>query len=246
MAGRRVTGGVRRAMRVAARELVSERPRTRGVSPASPRAPCHRPAATRSRVARDRARLRALRPDGGQRAPLPDRRRARGRPLGRPAAPGGRARGRADDVPPAGAPGPAAPDTAHGRPPQRLLRPGRGGRARGVLVPVRRRGSGTRGHGAPPRRGGRCVLAPAGGPTDGDHRAPGADRARPRSSRTGLAAERPTPGWRTFDLEPGTLFHLPARTPHAVVCRRRSLAVTLTWARETRRGRRAPRAAGTR
>jgi mannose-6-phosphate isomerase-like protein (cupin superfamily) len=26
-------------------------------------------------------------------------------------------------------------------------------------------------------------------------------------------------GWRTFDLEPGSLFHLPARTPHAVVCR---------------------------
>ena len=39
------------------------------------------------------------------------------------------------------------------------------------------------------------------------------------------------PGWRTFDLAPGTLFHLPARTPHAVVCRRRSLAVTLTWGR---------------
>lgn len=38
-------------------------------------------------------------------------------------------------------------------------------------------------------------------------------------------------GWRTFDLEPGSLFHLPSRTPHAVVCRRRSLAVTLTWGR---------------
>jgi mannose-6-phosphate isomerase-like protein (cupin superfamily) len=38
-------------------------------------------------------------------------------------------------------------------------------------------------------------------------------------------------GWRTFDLDPGSLFHLPARTPHAVVCRRRSLAVTLTWRR---------------
>jgi hypothetical protein len=44
----------------------------------------------------------------------------------------------------------------------------------------------------------------------------------------------PRAGWRTFDLEPGTLFHLPARTPHAVVCRRRSLAVTLTWARAAR------------
>jgi hypothetical protein len=49
-------------------------------------------------------------------------------------------------------------------------------------------------------------------------------------------------GWRTFDLPPGSLFHLPARTPHAVVCRRRSLAVTLTWGsaprvRDGRRGR---------
>jgi mannose-6-phosphate isomerase-like protein (cupin superfamily) len=51
------------------------------------------------------------------------------------------------------------------------------------------------------------------------------DRA-PRSGRR--------PGWRTFDLAPGTLFHLPARTPHAVVCRRRSLAVTLTWGRTAR------------
>jgi hypothetical protein len=48
-------------------------------------------------------------------------------------------------------------------------------------------------------------------------------------------------GWRTFDLEPGTLFHLPARTPHAVVCRRRSLAVTLTWKRPARRAARSAR-----
>ncbi|HEY7602180.1 MAG TPA: cupin domain-containing protein [Methylomirabilota bacterium] len=41
-------------------------------------------------------------------------------------------------------------------------------------------------------------------------------------------------GWQTVDLEPGSLFHLPARTPHGVVCRRRSLAVTLTWARAAR------------
>jgi hypothetical protein len=41
-------------------------------------------------------------------------------------------------------------------------------------------------------------------------------------------------GWRTLHLPPGTLFHLPARTPHAVVCRQRSLAVTLTWARPRR------------
>jgi hypothetical protein len=41
-------------------------------------------------------------------------------------------------------------------------------------------------------------------------------------------------GWRTLDLGPGTLFHLPPRTPHAVVCRGLSLAVTLTWRRAPR------------
>ncbi len=51
-------------------------------------------------------------------------------------------------------------------------------------------------------------------------------------------------GWRTVELEPGSLFHLPSRTPHAVVCRRRSLAVTLTWARSARPASRARRAAG--
>jgi mannose-6-phosphate isomerase-like protein (cupin superfamily) len=59
-----------------------------------------------------------------------------------------------------------------------------------------------------------------------------ADRA-PRNGRQ--------PGWRTFDLEPGTLFHLPARTPHAVVCRRRSLAVTLTWGRSAHQAERSTR-----
>ena len=58
------------------------------------------------------------------------------------------------------------------------------------------------------------------------------DRAPPSGRRT---------GWRTFDLEPGTLFHLPAWTPHAVVCRRRSLAVTLTWGRAARTGERSAR-----
>ena len=48
-------------------------------------------------------------------------------------------------------------------------------------------------------------------------------------------------GWRTFDLAPGSLFHLPARTPHAVVCRRRSLAVTLTWGPARRTAARAAR-----
>jgi hypothetical protein len=36
-------------------------------------------------------------------------------------------------------------------------------------------------------------------------------------------------GWRTLDLTPGTLFYLPPRTPHRVVCRGRSLALSLTW-----------------
>jgi len=42
--------------------------------------------------------------------------------------------------------------------------------------------------------------------------------------------------WRTIDLTPGTLFHLPPRTPHRVVCHGRSLAISMTWARPTRRG----------
>jgi len=36
-------------------------------------------------------------------------------------------------------------------------------------------------------------------------------------------------GWWTRALEPGTLFYMPARTPHRVVCHERSLAVSLTW-----------------
>jgi len=42
-------------------------------------------------------------------------------------------------------------------------------------------------------------------------------------------------GWRTLDLPPGSLLYLPPRTPHAVVCHGRSLALSLTWSR--RRGR---------
>lgn len=49
-----------------------------------------------------------------------------------------------------------------------------------------------------------------------------------------LAAGGRRAGWRTLDLEPGTLLCLPPRTPHAVVCRGRSLAVTLTWRRRRR------------
>ncbi len=36
-------------------------------------------------------------------------------------------------------------------------------------------------------------------------------------------------GFRTLRLEPGTLFHMPPRTPHRVVCYERSLAVSLTF-----------------
>jgi hypothetical protein len=35
--------------------------------------------------------------------------------------------------------------------------------------------------------------------------------------------------WRTLELRPGTLFHLPPWTPHDVVCHGRSLALSLTW-----------------
>jgi hypothetical protein len=42
-------------------------------------------------------------------------------------------------------------------------------------------------------------------------------------------------GWPTYALSPGTLFYLPPRTPHRVVCHRRSLALSLTWSRPTRR-----------
>jgi hypothetical protein len=47
-------------------------------------------------------------------------------------------------------------------------------------------------------------------------------------------------GWRTLDLPPGSLLYLPPRTPHAVVCHGRSLALSLTW---SRRRARAPRVA---
>ncbi len=52
-------------------------------------------------------------------------------------------------------------------------------------------------------------------------------------------------GWRTFDLLPGSLFYLPPWTPHRVVCRARSLALSLTWS-PPRRGAAASRVAGTR
>jgi len=45
---------------------------------------------------------------------------------------------------------------------------------------------------------------------------------------------RPGAGWRTLELAPGTLFHLPPWTPHDVVCHGRSLALSLTWSRPGR------------
>ena len=60
---------------------------------------------------------------------------------------------------------------------------------------------------------------------------PRVPRGTPEELDDRLAQGSRRTGWRTFDLEAGSLFHLPARTPHAVVCRRRSLAVTLTWGR---------------
>jgi hypothetical protein len=54
----------------------------------------------------------------------------------------------------------------------------------------------------------------------------------PRQTRRGR-------GWRTLDLAPGTLFHLPPWTPHDVVCHGRSLALSLTWRALDARGRRA-------
>jgi hypothetical protein len=53
-------------------------------------------------------------------------------------------------------------------------------------------------------------------------------------------APRDDPRWTTFDLPPGSLFSLPPRTPHEVVCHARSLALSLTWAPARRPHRAAP------
>jgi hypothetical protein len=49
--------------------------------------------------------------------------------------------------------------------------------------------------------------------------------------RGGRGAPRGTSPWWERDLEPGSLLYLPPRAPHRVVCRGRSLAVSLTWGR---------------
>ena len=54
----------------------------------------------------------------------------------------------------------------------------------------------------------------------------------PPRTPSDLDADRASgPGWRMLDLPPGSLLYLPPRTPHAVVCHGRSLALSLTWAR---------------
>ena len=58
----------------------------------------------------------------------------------------------------------------------------------------------------------------------------------PRQART-------TDAWRTLELAPGSLFHLPPWTPHDVVCHDRSLALSLTWRALNACGRRATPAA---
>ena len=144
-------------------------------------------------MARHRSRLRRVCHDGRQRASVPDRRGAPGRPVGGPAAPRDRPGVRADRLSPAGAPGAATPDAAHGQPPERLLQAGPGGPPGGVLVPLHRRGGGAGRHGPPPRRGRRRVLAPARRATDGDHRAPRAV-GHPRRARGPAPRERPSNG----------------------------------------------------
>jgi hypothetical protein len=44
-------------------------------------------------------------------------------------------------------------------------------------------------------------------------------------------------GWRTRALPPGSVFYMPPRTPHHVVCHDRSLALTCTWRRRSSRRR---------
>ena len=60
-----------------------------------------------------------------------------------------------------------------------------------------------------------------------------------RTVTTGPQVPRGTPadldekiigrGWKTRHLEHGSLFYMPPRTPHRVVCHGRSLALSLTW-----------------
>jgi len=51
----------------------------------------------------------------------------------------------------------------------------------------------------------------------------------PRGTRADLDEGIIGRGWSTRRLEPGSLFYMPPRTPHRVVCHGRSLALSLTW-----------------
>jgi mannose-6-phosphate isomerase-like protein (cupin superfamily) len=64
-------------------------------------------------------------------------------------------------------------------------------------------------------------------------------RGTPADLDDGTARGR---GWWTRDLGPGTLLYMPPRTPHGVVCRERSLAISLTWKTRRRRPRAGTRA----
>jgi hypothetical protein len=63
----------------------------------------------------------------------------------------------------------------------------------------------------------------------------------PRGTRADLDEARMIGrGWITRHLEPGSLFYMPPRTPHRVLCHGRSLALSLTW--KTRKDEPIPRA----
>jgi len=52
---------------------------------------------------------------------------------------------------------------------------------------------------------------------------------RARQDLSASAIDERSGLWSTFDLQPGTLFYMPARTPHRVVYHERSAALSLTW-----------------
>jgi mannose-6-phosphate isomerase-like protein (cupin superfamily) len=57
----------------------------------------------------------------------------------------------------------------------------------------------------------------------------------PRGTRADLDEARMIGrGWITRQLEPGSLFYMPPRTPHRVLCHGRSLALSLTWKTRTK------------
>jgi len=55
----------------------------------------------------------------------------------------------------------------------------------------------------------------------------------PRGTRADLDERIIGRGWTTRHLEPGSLFYMPPRTPHRVLCHGRSLALSLTWKTRT-------------